>query len=196
MTANLPASASSHCVFARLADPGSPSSRATSGTRAPRFRADINGLRAVAILLVVLFHFSVPGFSAGFIGVDVFFVISGFLITQILLAGEEGGHWRSSRSFDRLESAGIYPPMLALVGILLALGYLFLAPAEYLRLGRHSLFSLAGVANYRFYSETGYFARTANPTGCCTSGRSRWSCSSISRFRQLFCGHTAVGAAG
>ena len=111
----------------------------------------------MAILLVVLFHFSVPGFSAGFIGVDVFFVISGFLITQILLAREEGGHV-SLRSFYLSRASRIYPPMLALVGILLALGYLFLAPDEYLRLGRHSLFSLAGVANYRFYSETGYFA--------------------------------------
>ena len=111
----------------------------------------------MAILLVVLFHFSVPGFSAGFIGVDVFFVISGFLITQILLTREEAGHV-SLRSFYLSRVSRIYPPMLALVGILLALGYLFLEPAEYLRLGRHALYSLAGVANYFFYSETGYFA--------------------------------------
>jgi hypothetical protein len=49
------------------------------------FRHDINGLRAIAVVAVVLFHFQVPGFSAGFLGVDVFFVISGFLMAGILL---------------------------------------------------------------------------------------------------------------
>ena len=49
------------------------------------FRHDINGLRAIAVIPVVLFHFQVPGFSAGFLGVDVFFVISGFLMAGILL---------------------------------------------------------------------------------------------------------------
>lgn len=51
----------------------------------PKFRSDIEGMRAVAIILVVLAHLSVPGFSGGFIGVDVFFVISGYLITALLV---------------------------------------------------------------------------------------------------------------
>lgn len=49
------------------------------------FRKDINGLRAWAVMVVVLFHFGVPGFSGGFVGVDIFFVISGFLMTNILI---------------------------------------------------------------------------------------------------------------
>ena len=51
----------------------------------PRFRRDIQGLRAVAVVLVVLFHADVPGLGGGYVGVDVFFVISGFVITQVLL---------------------------------------------------------------------------------------------------------------
>src|SRR6476660_4694690 len=51
-----------------------------------RFRGDVEGLRAVAVLLVVLDHLDVPGFQGGFIGVDVFFVISGYLITGLLVA--------------------------------------------------------------------------------------------------------------
>ncbi|EKV2226183.1 acyltransferase family protein, partial [Acinetobacter baumannii] len=53
------------------------------------FRYDINGLRAYAVILVVLFHFGILGFSGGFIGVDIFFVISGFLMTKIIVSGIE-----------------------------------------------------------------------------------------------------------
>lgn len=53
----------------------------------PAYRADIDGLRAVSVVAVILFHFSVPGFSGRYIGVDIFFVISGYLITQLLLNG-------------------------------------------------------------------------------------------------------------
>ena len=50
----------------------------------PSYRADIEGLRALAVVLVILYHYEVPGITGGFIGVDVFFVISGFVITQLL----------------------------------------------------------------------------------------------------------------
>lgn len=53
------------------------------------FRGDINGLRAWAVLAVILYHFGVPGFGGGFVGVDVFFVISGFLMTGIVVGGLE-----------------------------------------------------------------------------------------------------------
>lgn len=53
------------------------------------FRTDINGLRAIAVISVVLFHFGVNGFSGGFVGVDIFFVISGFLMTGIVVRGIE-----------------------------------------------------------------------------------------------------------
>ncbi|TIT62015.1 MAG: acyltransferase, partial [Mesorhizobium sp.] len=53
------------------------------------YRADVDGLRAIAVITVILFHFDVPGFPGGFVGVDIFFVISGYLITGLLVA--EGG---------------------------------------------------------------------------------------------------------
>jgi hypothetical protein len=56
----------------------------------PRYRPEINGLRAIAILPVMFFHASIPGFSGGYVGVDVFFVISGYLIDNQLAAGQTG----------------------------------------------------------------------------------------------------------
>lgn len=57
----------------------------------PGFRRDINGLRAWAVVAVMFYHFGVPGFGGGFVGVDVFFVISGFLMTGIVVSGLERG---------------------------------------------------------------------------------------------------------
>jgi peptidoglycan/LPS O-acetylase OafA/YrhL len=58
------------------------------------FQKNINGLRAIAVLLVLLHHFGVPGFRAGFIGVDIFFVISGYLITRNIVANVDSGSFR------------------------------------------------------------------------------------------------------
>ena len=67
----------------------------------PAYRPDIDGLRAIAVLAVVFYHAGLPGFSGGFVGVDVFFVISGFLITQIVWSEIEG---------ERFSLYGILPP--------------------------------------------------------------------------------------
>lgn len=61
------------------------------GRIASGFRGDINGLRAWAVVAVILYHFGVPGFGGGFVGVDVFFVISGFLMTAIVVGSLERG---------------------------------------------------------------------------------------------------------
>ena len=74
------------------------------------FRPDIDGLRAIAILLVVAYHAHVPGFTGGFVGVDVFFVISGYLITRILLRQTSAGSERRTSHRDRRPIVEILRP--------------------------------------------------------------------------------------
>src|ERR1700692_3351409 len=84
-----------------VADASAPRSGEEAGT-APgdrRFRPDVEGLRAIAVLLVVLFHAGIPGLNGGFVGVDVFFVISGFVITGVLLRERSSDHRTSILSF-------------------------------------------------------------------------------------------------
>lgn len=89
-----------------------------------RFRDDINGLRAIAVVAVILFHFQVPGFEGGYLGVDLFFVISGFLMMAILVRGLEGGQGARSllQGFYAARARRIVPALLVLVFALLVLG--------------------------------------------------------------------------
>ncbi|EHB49697.1 acyltransferase 3 [Mycolicibacterium rhodesiae JS60] len=115
-----------------------------------RFRPDIEGLRAVAVLAVVLFHAEVPGLGGGFVGVDVFFVISGFLITGLL--------WREANTTGTVRLRGFYGararrllPASAVVGVVTAIGAVVLLPPLQARtaLG-DGIASALYVSNYRF----------------------------------------------
>lgn len=121
------------------------------------FRSDINGLRAWAVVAVVLYHFAVPGFAGGFVGVDVFFVISGFLMTGIISGGlrrETFSLWR----FYLARARRIMPALLLLCAVVLAVGWFLMMPKEYETLGRHARDSLLFTSNLRYLSESGYFA--------------------------------------
>lgn len=110
----------------------------------PAFRADIEGLRAVAILLVVLFHAGVPGFSGGYVGVDVFFVISGFLITGLLVNEVESSGRLGWMEFYARRARRLMPvSALVLLGTL-AVSWLVYSPIELTRIAR----SAASVALY------------------------------------------------
>ena len=98
------------------------------------FRPDINGLRTWAVLAVVLYHFKVPGFGGGFVGVDVFFVISGFLMTSIIVRGLERNRF-SVISFYMAHARRILPALLVLCAVLLALGWFLLLTPDYKTLG-------------------------------------------------------------
>jgi len=121
------------------------------------FRADINALRALAVTLVVLFHFHVPGFGGGFMGVDIFFVISGYLMTKIVVSGLERGNF-SYLNFLVARVVRIWPALVVLGLVLMALGALLLPPMDYEALASQTKAALLFDSN-RFFRDsiTGYF---------------------------------------
>lgn len=125
------------------------------------FRLDINGLRALAVIAVVLFHFEVPGFTGGFIGVDVFFVISGFLMTGIVIKGLEQNQF-SLIDFYTSRARRIIPALVFMCAILLVLGWAFLLNPDYKTLSSHIVYSLLFASNIEYWLESGYFAAASH----------------------------------
>lgn len=130
------------------------------------FRLDINGLRAWAVLAVVFFHFRVPGFSGGFIGVDIFFVISGFLMTGIIVNKLTTPPLRNYsiavNGFDIIDfylarARRIIPALVGLCVFLLGLGWFYLGPPDYRMLATHAITALVFISNMKFWREAGYF---------------------------------------
>ena len=120
------------------------------------YRADIDGLRAVSIIAVVLYHAGVPWFGGGFVGVDVFFVISGFLITSLILHEQAAGAF-SLTSFYHRRIRRILPALFVMMAATAAAGWFLLAPGDYMRLGRSIIATAASVSNIQFWLESGYF---------------------------------------
>ena len=120
------------------------------------FRDDINGLRAWAVAVVVLYHFGITGFSGGFVGVDIFFVISGFLMTGIVVKGLERDSF-SLIGFYMSRARRILPALIVLCVILLIMGWFILLPTDYKALSSHTAYSLAFLSNVEFWQEAGYF---------------------------------------
>jgi peptidoglycan/LPS O-acetylase OafA/YrhL len=124
------------------------------------FRNDINGLRAVSIIAVVLFHFGVPGFSGGFVGVDVFFVISGYLMTAIILKTYSNGNF-SLLNFYLSRARRIIPAIFILCVTLLILSWYYILPVDYVIIAKGALASMAFVSNVVYWRESGYFDTAA-----------------------------------
>ena len=127
------------------------------------YRSDIDGLRAVAVVAVILFHAGIGGFSGGYVGVDVFFVISGFLITQILRKDHEAGRFSILKFYER-RARRIMPALLVLLLLALAGGYVFLLPFQFGDLGKSTLATLAFISNIKFWRGAGYFEGAAEFT--------------------------------
>ena len=126
-----------------------------------KFREDINALRAIAVASVVLFHFNHDWLPGGFAGVDVFFVISGFLMTMIIVKGLEKESF-SILSFYKARVRRIIPALAALCFVLMCLGLFLLSPIDYLNLGKHSAASLTFLSNIVYWSESNYFNPSSN----------------------------------
>src|SRR5579863_7091602 len=103
-----------------------------------QYRPDIDGLRAVAIISVLVFHAFPDRLPGGFVGVDVFFVISGFLISGIILKSLERGHF-SFADFYARRVARIFPALALVLSVCLAFGWFVLLPDEFAQLGKHTV---------------------------------------------------------
>lgn len=124
------------------------------------FRPDINALRAWAVVAVVLYHFNIAGFASGFVGVDVFFVISGYLITGQALAQLAAGSF-SFKAFWTARLRRIFPALIVMVLATLFFGWWLTMPDAFLRHTRQMLFAITFLSNITFDDARGYFDTAA-----------------------------------
>lgn len=124
------------------------------------YRREIDGLRAVAVLPVVLFHAGVEAFSGGFAGVDVFFVISGFLITSLILHEVADGTFTLARFYER-RARRILPALLLIVLVSTPFAYLWMMPDQVKSFSASVLGTLLSGSNFVFYFQSGYFDHAA-----------------------------------
>lgn len=125
-----------------------------------RYRRDIDGLRAVAILPVVLYHARIPGVSGGYVGVDVFFVISGFLIAGIIASEIERGRFTVTGFYER-RARRILPALFTVIAASFALGWLVALPEAFGEFARSATATALFVSNLYFWQTTDYFSAAA-----------------------------------
>jgi peptidoglycan/LPS O-acetylase OafA/YrhL len=133
---------------------------AMSHTKPSAYRPDIDGLRALAVLPVLLYHAHVPGFSGGFVGVDIFFVISGFLITGIIAREIDAGTFSILHFYER-RARRILPALFVVVAFVLLLASWLYLPGDFEDVPKSALAALGFLANVYLFTETGYFQAAA-----------------------------------
>ena len=121
-----------------------------------KYRPDIDGLRAIAVLSVVLYHFGIGGLQGGFVGVDVFFVISGYLITGIIHSELQRGEFTLARFYER-RARRIFPALFVVLLATMVAGLWILLPSDLARLGQSSVATILFVSNLQYFRESGYF---------------------------------------
>lgn len=121
-----------------------------------KYRPDIDGLRAIAVISVLVYHAFPGSLTGGFVGVDIFFVISGYLISGILIKEIESGSF-SFKSFYARRVKRILPALLVMIPALFIASCFIMMPDDLSTLGRHVIASMLSVQNFMLYSESGYF---------------------------------------
>ena len=126
----------------------------------PSYRPDIDGLRAVAVLVVLGYHAFPTWMPTGFVGVDIFFVISGFLISTVIMGNLEAGRFSYFDFYSR-RIRRIFPALAIMLVAVLAFGWVALFPTEFKALGKHVLGGAVFLSNFFLWNESGYFDRAA-----------------------------------
>jgi peptidoglycan/LPS O-acetylase OafA/YrhL len=121
-----------------------------------KYRPDIDGLRALAVIAVVVFHFFPKTMRGGFVGVDVFFVISGYLISGFIFTSVHQGSF-SFLDFYARRARRIFPALVTVLLSCIVFAWLMLFPPDFKALGKHIAGGVAFVSNFIFYQEAGYF---------------------------------------
>ena len=129
--------------------------------RYTKYRPDIDGLRAIAVFAVILFHVSPTTLSGGFIGVDVFFVISGYLISTIIFDALNKDSFSFFYFYSR-RIKRIFPALILVISVCLVFGWFVLLPSEYKHLGKYAFTGASFVSNFFFWQEAGYFDTAAH----------------------------------
>ncbi len=120
------------------------------------YRADIDGIRAIAVSLVILFHYGIGGFSGGFIGVDVFFVLSGYLISSIVFSQLERGRFSFAHFYFR-RIRRLFPVYVVVMLLTFVVAYIVMLPLDFQAFGASLLASMLYISNILFFLEAGYF---------------------------------------
>ena len=124
------------------------------------YRPEIDGLRALAVLPVILFHAGLAGMDGGYVGVDVFFVISGFLISTIIMRELDRGSFSLVNFYER-RARRILPALFAVILVCLPFAWLWLGPADLSSFGGSLVAVMLFVSNVFFWQESGYFSQAA-----------------------------------
>ncbi len=124
------------------------------------YRKEIDGLRALAVIPVILFHAGFPWFSGGFVGVDIFFVISGYLITSIIVREKQAGHFSIANFYER-RARRILPALFFVLLVSLLPAWFLLLPHELIAFGKSIISVSSFSSNFLFWHESGYFAEDA-----------------------------------